>query len=207
MCPSALSLNSLHSFHPTAAESQFLCCASRKPTGSIALDSMLDPHHPTAGHGDANRFGSQSSMRSQTPRTRKRRHRALRPCPSSERLRPSRIGRVLVRRFDHVVEGLEKARYFGLSADWKLSSDSEKRGMSTRTSPSPTATSALESSGMCSPVGSGRRARSQRPASRPGPGSLSYVVKPSGMVSSSGGFPPAAYRQNPGPLEVCDTTH
>src|SRR5436190_24353626 len=65
MCRSALSLNSLHSFHPTAAESQYLCCASRKPTGSIALDSMLDPHHPTAGHGDPNRFGSQSSMRAQ----------------------------------------------------------------------------------------------------------------------------------------------
>src|ERR1700760_1780546 len=39
MCASALSLNSLHSFHPAAAASQFLCCASRKPTESIALDS------------------------------------------------------------------------------------------------------------------------------------------------------------------------
>src|SRR6478735_6367155 len=47
MCASARSLNSLHSIHPTAAESQCLCCASRKSTGSIALGSMLAPPcHP-----------------------------------------------------------------------------------------------------------------------------------------------------------------
>src|SRR5262245_36378342 len=38
MCRSARSLNSLHSIHPTAAESQFSCCFSRKSAGSIALD-------------------------------------------------------------------------------------------------------------------------------------------------------------------------
>ena len=58
MCASALSLNSLHSFHPAAAASQFLCCASRKPAESIALDSKLAPYHPIAVHGDANRFAS-----------------------------------------------------------------------------------------------------------------------------------------------------
>src|SRR4051812_8574511 len=58
MCRSALSLNALHSFHPTAAESQCRCCASRKPAGSIALGSMVAlPHHPVAVHGDANRSG------------------------------------------------------------------------------------------------------------------------------------------------------
>src|SRR6476620_3828626 len=39
MCASARSLNSLHSFHPTAAESQLSCCTSRKSSGSIATDS------------------------------------------------------------------------------------------------------------------------------------------------------------------------
>jgi hypothetical protein len=56
----ALSLNSLHSIHPTAAASQCLCCASRKASGSIAFDSMIaPPYHPTqctttltdSGHG------------------------------------------------------------------------------------------------------------------------------------------------------------
>src|SRR3954447_9098153 len=59
MCRSALSLKSLHSCHPTAAESQCLCCAARKSTGSIALDSMLaPPYHPIAVHDDASRRGS-----------------------------------------------------------------------------------------------------------------------------------------------------
>src|SRR5690349_16439253 len=60
MCRSAVSLNSLHSIHPTAAESQCLCCASRNSTGSIDWDSMLAPHHPIAVHADVNRFGSPS---------------------------------------------------------------------------------------------------------------------------------------------------
>ena len=46
MCPHALSLNSLHSFQPTAAESHCLCCPSRKPAGSIASDSMLALPYP-----------------------------------------------------------------------------------------------------------------------------------------------------------------
>src|SRR5437762_1772118 len=59
MCVSALSLNSLHSIHPTAAESQCLCLVSRKSAGLIALDFMLAaPHHPIAADCDANRFGS-----------------------------------------------------------------------------------------------------------------------------------------------------
>ena len=65
---------------------------------------------------------------------------------------------------------VEKARYLGLSAAWNASCDSEKRGIVTRISPSPTASSALGSSGRCSPpVGSGRRAEVQCAASRSGP--------------------------------------
>src|SRR5918994_3463124 len=68
---------------------------------------------------------------------------------------------------------VEAMRYLALWAR-------EKRGIVTRTSPSPTASSAPGSSGMCSPpVGSGRRAGLQRAASRSGPPSSSYVTKPS----------------------------
>src|SRR5262249_26542860 len=48
MCPAALSANSLHSFHPTAAASHCLCCVSRKLTGSGALDSMALVSPPVA---------------------------------------------------------------------------------------------------------------------------------------------------------------
>jgi hypothetical protein len=65
---------------------------------------------------------------------------------------------------------VENMRYLALSAGWKLSWNSEKRGIVTRTSPSPTASSALGSSGMWSPpAGSGRRAGFQRAGSRSGP--------------------------------------
>src|SRR5204862_3560849 len=75
---------------------------------------------------------------------------------------------------------VEKMRYLALSAAWNVSCDSEKRGIVTRTSPSPTASSALGSSGMCPPrVGNGRRAGLQRAASRSGPLSSSYVTNSS----------------------------
>src|SRR5262245_27611348 len=86
-----------------------------------------------------------------------------------------------------------KVRYFGLSAAWNLSCESEKRGIVTRTSPSATATSAFGSSGTCSaPVGSGRRAGLQRAASRSGPMSSSYGTKVSTSVAAfiAGSFPP-----------------
>ena len=58
MCPAALSWNSLHSFHPTAAESHCSCCTARKSTGSIAFDSMLaPPRHRVAVHADASGSG------------------------------------------------------------------------------------------------------------------------------------------------------
>src|SRR3954469_19514626 len=47
MCRSALSLKALQSIHPTAAESQCLCCDSRNSTELIALESILPPpRHP-----------------------------------------------------------------------------------------------------------------------------------------------------------------
>ena len=58
-----------------------------------------------------------------TPRTRNRRHLASMPCPSSERLRPPRIDPAAPR-------SRADMRYLALSAGWKASSDSEKRGWS-----------------------------------------------------------------------------
>src|SRR5919109_4239486 len=97
---------------------------------------------------------------------------------------------------------VERTLYLTLSAAWKLSSDSEKRGIVTRSSPSPTASSALGSSGTCSPVGSGRRAGLQRAGSRSGPPSSSYVTKPSPSaaepcVSGVIGSAPQAARRKP----------
>jgi hypothetical protein len=81
---------------------------------------------------------------------------------------------------------VEMMRYLALSAGRNVSCASEKRGIVTRTSPSPTARSALGSSGMCSPpVGSGRRAGLQRAASRSGPLSSSYVTKPSPAAAAA----------------------
>src|SRR3954462_6081739 len=52
MCLSARSLNSLHAFHPAAAELQCLCCAWRKSTESIPLGSMLTPPYSRDGRSN-----------------------------------------------------------------------------------------------------------------------------------------------------------
>src|SRR5689334_23187712 len=49
MCRSARWLNSLHSIHPTAAESQLRCCTSRKPAASIPFDFMSASYHHRIG--------------------------------------------------------------------------------------------------------------------------------------------------------------
>src|SRR4051812_3991504 len=64
MCRSALSLKALQSIHPTAAESQCLCWASRNSTGSIALGSILaPPATELAVHDDASRYRPITSLR------------------------------------------------------------------------------------------------------------------------------------------------